>query len=386
MQKKELNRWEKGMNRIPLARPFFDGREMELLTACLESGHVAQGPLVARLESGIGELLGGVHALAVSSGTAALHLAVRALDIGPGDEVIVPAFTWVATAHAVEYAGARAVFADVDPATFNVTVQSVERVLSPRTRAIIPVHLFGLPAPMRELMALARRHGLHVVEDAACAVGAAEGGVKAGSIGDIGCFSFHPRKNMTTGEGGMLVTGDDTLKTRLAALRNHGAISRGGALFESSFEILALNFRMSDIQAAVGCAQLEKLAFMQEARTRLALRYGELLRGTELALPAAPEGAEHVWQAYVVRVQEGGRKRRDAMMRYLADAGVETRAGTQAVHRLAYYANKYGLRSEDCPGAALCEDTSVALPLYCGMKEEDQDRVVQELLNALKQC
>lgn len=373
------------MNRIPLACPFFDGREMELLAACLESGHVAQGPLVARLESGIEALLGGVHALAVSSGTAALHLAVRALDIGPGDEVIVPAFTWVATAHAVEYAGARAVFADVDPATFNVTVQSVERVLSPRTRAIIPVHLFGLPAPMRELVELAQRYGLHVVEDAACAIGAAEGGAKAGTMGDIGCFSFHPRKNMTTGEGGMLVTGDDTLKTRLAALRNHGAISRGTSLIESSFEILALNFRMSDIQAALGCAQLEKLAFMQEARTRLALRYGELLRGTELALPVAPEGAEHVWQAYVVRVQEGGRKRRDAIMRYLADAGVETRAGTQAVHRLVYYANKYGLRSEDCPGAALCEDTSMALPLYCGMKEGDQDRVVQELLNALKQ-
>lgn len=374
------------MNKIPLARPFFDGREMELLAACLESGHVAQGPLVARLESGIGELLGGVHALAVSSGTAALHLAIKALGIGPGDEVIVPAFTWVATAHAVEYAGAHAVFADVDPATFNVTAQSVERVLSPRTRAIIPVHLFGLPAPMGELMELAQRHRLHVVEDAACAIGAAEGGAKAGTIGDIGCFSFHPRKNMTTGEGGMLVTRDDTLKTRLAALRNHGAISRGGALIESSFEILALNFRMSDILAAVGCAQLEKLAFMQEVRTRLALRYGELLRGTELALPFAPDGTEHVWQAYVVRVPEGGRKRRDAVRAYLTSVGVETREGTQAVHRLAYYTNKYGLRPEDCPGATLCEATSIALPLYSGMKKEDQDRVAQELLKALKQC
>lgn len=375
------------MERIPLARPFFDGKEMELVASCLESGHVAQGAFVARFESGIAELLGGgCKVFAVSSGTAALHLAVKALGIGPGDEVIVPAFTWVATAHAVEYAGACAVFADVDPATFNVTAQSIERVLTPRTRAVIPVHLFGLPAPMREITTLAQQKGLRVVEDAACAIGAAEDGAKVGTIGDIGCFSFHPRKPMTTGEGGGVLTKDDSLARRLAALRNHGAVVQSNILIGTSFELLALNFRMSDIQAAVGCAQLEKLTFMQAARERLALYYRELLQHGELILPDVPAGMNHVWQAYVVRLPGGGRKRRDAVMARLAEAGVETRAGTQAVHRLKYYAQKYGLKSEDCPGAALCEDTSIALPLYCSMREEEQCRVVQELLAALKHC
>lgn len=373
------------MKKIPLARPFFDGREIELLASCLDSCHVAQGPFVARFENGVADLLGGGYALAVSSGTSALHLAVKALGLGPGDEVIVPAFTWVATAHAVEYAGARAVFADVDPSTFNVTAQNIERMLTPRTRAIIPVHLFGLPSPMKDIMALAQRHGLRVIEDAACALGAEEGNAKAGTIGDVGCFSFHPRKNLTTGEGGMLFTKDAALSGRLAALRNHGASirSEGSALIDASFDALGLNFRMSDIQGAVGCAQLEKLRSMQEERRRLAERYGELLRNLDLMLPAVPTDMTHAWQAYVVLLPEGGRERRDAVMARLAEKGIETRAGTQAVHRLEYYMKKYGLRSEDCPMAALCEDTSIALPLYCGLEERGQARVAKELGNAM---
>lgn len=371
-----------------MARPFFDGREMELLASCLNSRHVSQGYFVTSFEKGVAELLGGGHALAVTSGTSALHLAVKALGLGPGDEVIVPAFTWVATAHAVEYAGAKAVFADVDTATYNVTAQNMESVLSSRTRAIIPVHLFGLPAPMGEIMELAVRHNLAVIEDAACALGAEVKNAKVGNIGNIGCFSFHPRKNLTTGEGGMLFTRDEELAARLGALRNHGASFRkdGTPLTGASFDTLGLNFRMSDIQAAVGCAQLEKLEVMHKEKTCLVQGYAKLLQTEELILPITPAGMKHTWQAYVVRLPEGGRKRRDAVVARLAGRGVETRAGTQAVHRLPYYVQKYGLKSEDFPGAALCEDSSIALPLYCGMQEETLDTVAQELLTALKIC
>ena len=208
---------------LPITAPHFDDRELALVKQCLDSGWVTQGPLTAAFEQAFARRHHATHALATTSCTAALHLATLALGLGPGDEVVVPAFTWVTSAHSAEYVGAQAVFADIDPSTFNLCPEAFERAITPRTKAVVAVHLFGKAAPMKEIMAIARRHGVAVIEDAACGVGTTYDGQPVGTIGDLGCFSFHPRKVITTGEGGMVTTNDGTLADRVKHLRNHGA-------------------------------------------------------------------------------------------------------------------------------------------------------------------
>jgi dTDP-4-amino-4,6-dideoxygalactose transaminase len=317
-------------------------------------------------------------------------MAALAIGLGPGDEAVVPAYTWVTSANCIEYTGAKAVFADIDLGTYNIDPASLEEAITPRTKAVVVVHLFGLSAPMDRIMAIANKYGLKVIEDAACAVGSTFDGRPVGGIGDIGCFSFHPRKIITTGEGGMLTTNDGKTAEFVASLRNHGtaggepgpgAISRP---FEMSRVVnLGYNFRLSDIHGAMGLAQLAKLESMLKVRRRIAARYNAALDGLdELAVPFAPDNSEHTYQAYVVRLLKGGKERRDRIMEHLAEKGIWTRPGTQAVHRLEYYQKKYQISSERFPDAVKGEDETITLPCYHQMNEDDFDFVVQSLYTA----
>jgi dTDP-4-amino-4,6-dideoxygalactose transaminase len=313
-----------------------------------------------------------------------------ALELGPGDEVIAPAFTWVTSAHCAEYVGAKAVFADVDPTTFNLDPGAVAAAVTPRTRAIVAVHLFGLAAPMDKLIEIARRHDLSIIEDAACAIGTTWRDRPVGAIGDIGCFSFHPRKVITTGEGGMITTDRPELANRVRSLRNHGATGVAPGEDPSkpytmgTFNMLGYNLRLSDIQAAVGVAQMAKLDALLAERRRLALNYARML--ADVSAVAVPEDdAGHTYQSFVIRVLEGGREKRNAVMEALAVDGIQTRPGTHAAHRLGYYTAKYGIRPEQFPTAVACEDQTITLPIFPGMSSSEQEVVVEKLRQTLTQ-
>lgn len=369
-----------------ITEPYFDGEEIRLVQESLDSKWVTQGPKTAQFERLFVERHQLQYAMATTSCTAALHLSTLALKLEPGDEVIVPAFTWVTSAHSAEYVGAKAVFVDVDLATFNLDPAALEAAITPRTRAIVVVHLFGKAAPMDEIMAISRKHNLAIIEDAACAVGSTYKGRPVGAIGDLGCFSFHPRKVITTGEGGMVTTNRKDLAERVKCLRNHGATGPAfGAdptkpYTMSTFELLGFNLRMSDIQAAVGVAQMAKLDRLLAERRRLALRYTELLAGTdEVIVPTDDPG--HTYQSYVTRLRADDRAKRNAIMECLAERKIQTRPGTHAVHRLGYYASKYGLRPEQFPNACRAEDTTITLPIFPGMAD-DQQRLVVDTIRA----
>jgi dTDP-4-amino-4,6-dideoxygalactose transaminase len=323
-------------------------------------------------------------------------MAADALGVKPGDEVIVPAFTWVSTANVIESLGGRAVFCDVDLATFNIDTTRLVGLVTDRTVGIIPVHLFGLCADMEPILALARAHGLWILEDSACGFGAWYHGKHSGTIGDIGCFSFHPRKSITTGEGGMATTDRPELAATLRSLRDHGAsrsdlqrhTSKDGFLL-ADYDRLGYNYRMTDIQGALGSAQMERAEFVLRSRTEGARRYDELLAGVEwLALPLTPPGYIHGYQAYVALFRpekptpaslDRLHDRRNRVMRELEDRGIATRQGTHAPVALGYYAKKYGLRADAFPNALIADRLSLTLPLYVGLSAEDQAYVVDEL-------
>lgn len=376
---------------MQITSPCFDEDEIALLRQCLESGWVTQGPLTERFESLVAARHQARHGIATTSCTAALHLAMLALGVGPGDEVIVPALTWTTTAHAVEYVGARAVFADIRLDSFNLDPDALAATITPRTRAVIAVHLFGLAADMGAILPLAERHNFAVVEDSACAIGTQWNGKPVGTLGAMGCFSFHPRKVITTGEGGLITTQDDRLAETLRVLRNHGATGIPAQTEEEPlgpwtmtlFDRIGFNLRLSDIQASVGIAQMGKLERLLDERRRLAAGYDRLLADVPgLIRPVSPDAEPgHTYQSYVVRV-EGSRHRRNHLMARLAAHNIQTRPGTHAVHRLGYYRDRYGLRPEDFPLAALAEDTTITLPIFPGMREDDQEQVAAILAQA----
>lgn len=370
---------------MQIARPKFDEHEIELLRQCLESGWVTQGPFTAEFERRIAAVHRVEHALATTSCTAALHLAAMALGLGPGDEVIVPAFTWITSASCARYVGADVVFADVDPKTFNLDPAAFEAAITPRTRAVVAVHLFGLPADMSAISAIAARHNIRIIEDAACAIGTTYQGRPVGGLGDVGCFSFHPRKVISTGEGGMVTTNDVEISQRVQTLRNHGAspsVGEARPWAMNEFHVLGHNLRLSDIQAAVGVAQTDKLADLLAERRAAAYHYNELLADVdEFVLPEADNESGHSYQSYVLRLRSGDRERRNALMMALKEKDIQTRPGTHAVHRLAYYAERYGLSPADFPQAALCEDSTITLPIFPGMLGEDRELVA----NVIKQ-
>ena len=384
---------------IPITKPVFGPEEREAVVRPLETGWVVQGPYVAEFERKFLAFSGAGHAVATSSCTTALHIAVAALGLKPGDEVIVPAFTWVATPNVVEYMGATPVFCDIDLATFNIDVEAAASLVTPRTVGILPVHLFGLCADMHPILDLARKHGLWVVEDAACGFNAWYHGRHAGCFGDAGCFSFHPRKAITTGEGGLITTSRDDLDTAARSLRDHGAsrsdLSRhaaAGGFLLAEYDALGYNFRMTDLQAAIGCVQLDRAPWIGTERSRVAAAYDRDLGGVEwLAPPVTPEGYGHGYQSYVclfrpeeptIATVDRLHAWRNRLMTRLEGRGIATRQGTHAPILQGFYRRKYNLTPEMFPRATMADRLSLSLPLYPGMTDAEQQYVVSELLTA----
>lgn len=374
-----------------LTQPYFDEQEIEKVKECLNSRWVTQGPMTAEFEKLFLEKHGGQYAVAVSSCTAGLHMAMLALGIEAGDEVLVPAYTWVTSANCIEYTGAKAVFVDVDRNNFNINPAKIEEAIHENTKAIVVVHEFGCAAPMDEIMKIAERYSLRVVEDCACAIGTKYNGKPVGTIGDIGVFSFHPRKVITTGEGGMCVTSKKELAQSLDQLRNHGNIvdamssAYGRPYYMGDFDLLGYNFRLSDIQAAVGVAQMDKLDDLLAARKKCAVYYAKLLQNnSQIKLPEQNEKYGPTYQSFVVLLNDVNVKKRNFVMEYLQKREIQTKQGTHAVHRLTYYKNKYGLKEGDYPEAVLCEDTSITLPIFPNMEQTDQDFIVENLSIALE--
>ncbi len=372
--------------KVPITRPYFDEAEKNAVTGPLDSGWVVQGPNVAEFERLFAQYTGAPYALATSSCTTALHLALATLGIGPSDEVIVPAFTFVATANVVEYQGATIVFVDIDNRTFNTTAELIEPQITERTKAIMPVSLFGLSADLSPIMALAKQHGLYVVEDAACAVGARYNGHHAGTVAHLAAFSFHPRKVITTGEGGMLITKDGDWAADIEARRSHGGTvsdlerHKKGAFALPEHNVLGYNYRMTDLQGAVGVEQMKKLSWVVERRQTLARHYDEALGDLEgLQTPYVPEGYEHTYQSYVLRVDEDARLSRDELAQELLARGVSVRQGTHAVHLQGYYQEKYDLAAEDFPNALYADRHSLTLPLFPAMTDAEQAYVVEQV-------
>ncbi len=361
------------METLRLTVPEIGEEEVAAVSAVLRTGFLVQGEHVRAFEERVAAATGTAHAVAVSSGTAALHLALMALGIGPGDEVVVPGFTHPATANVVELVGARPVLVDIDLATFNVDPEAMAAAVGPRTKALLPVHLFGQPAEMAPLLRVASERRLRIVEDAACALGSAYHGRPCGSMGDVGCFSFHPRKIVTTGEGGMLTTNDAGLAERLRRLRNHGQILQDG---RGRFVEAGLNYRLTDFQGALGVAQMGRLRSILAARARLAEAYGRALEGVpRVAAPRVLDGATPSWQSYVVLLAEG--VDRDAVQRRLREDGVETTLGTYALAAQPHYESHPPL-----PRSRAAQERSLSLPLHTRLTTEDVRHVAESLRRA----
>lgn len=372
---------------VPIALPSLGQEEWEATRDCFESGWLTQGPKVAAFEAAFAKRHGVKHALAVSSCTTGLHLALSVLGIGPGDEVIVPAFTWVATANAVLYCGGTPVFVDINRGTFNLDPKQIADRITPKTRAVLVVHLFGLCVDMDAIRAIVPCH-IPIVEDAACAAGAAYKGKSAGALGEVGVFSFHPRKAITTGEGGMITTNNDALADACNQMRNHGASLSEEQRHQGprpyllpDFNVLGYNYRMTDIQGAIGLVQMGKLNRFIEERQRWSQFYTERLRHLDwLRTPESPQEMLHVWQSYVCFVDPTcAPLPRNEIMDALQKKGISTRPGTHAVHKLNYYLGRFGLRPEDFPEACLCERQTLSLPLHNQMILEDYEYVVESL-------
>jgi perosamine synthetase len=348
---------------VRLASPDVGGEEAAAVAEVLETGRLTMGPKVGEFEGLLAEACGVEHAVAVSSGTAALHLAVLALGLSPGDEVILPAYTFPATANVVALAGLKPVLVDVDPVTMNLDPARVE--LRRRTKAIVAVHLFGRPARLEELPTAT------LIEDAAGALGARRKGKPCGGLGLLGCLSFHPRKIVTTGEGGAVTTNDAGFAGSVRQLRNHGWRPPG----MSEMPAPGLNYRLADVLCAVGIPQLRRLEELLARREELAAAYRERLAGLPVLLPEADEGDRHGWQAFVVQVE-----RRDDVLDGLRARGIEAQIGTFALHRLAAYADQGPF-----PGADHAFERALALPFHSRLTDSDLDRVAEALTHVVSE-
>jgi len=372
---------------VPLTRPFFGPEEEEAVLNVVRSAWVSQGPGVAKFEKSFAEFVGVKHAVATSSCTTALHLAMVALGIGAGDEVICPSLSFIASANAIAYVGATPVFVDVERATYNLDPDRIEEAITPRSRAILVVHQVGLPAAMNKILPIATRHNLVMIEDAACAVGSEYARCRIGRpYGSLACFSFHPRKILTTGEGGMITTEDADLAGRLRRLRQHAMsvsdLERHQAndiVFETYGEV-GFNFRMTDMQAALGLVQLGRINDFVATRRALAERYSNKLTNLRwLTPPSEPPECRHNFQSFMVRVAADSPITRNALMKELLVRGVSTRRGVMAIHREPPYRNsQWEGRLPETDSAA---DNTLILPLFHQMNDEEQDYVVECIEN-----
>lgn len=377
---------------IPIAKPFLDAVEADAAREAVLSGWLSQGAQVAAFEREFAALTGAGHACAVSNCTTALQLALLAVGVGPGDEVITSSHSFIATANCIRYCGATPIFVDIEPATYNLDPDRIAEAITERTRAILTVHQMGMPCDLTALLAVAKRHGIAVVEDAACATGSqinmAGGWEHVGRPrGVVACFSFHPRKVVTTGEGGMLTTSDPEIDRKLRLWRQHGMNvpdtvrhSSAQVIFES-YDCVGFNYRMTDIQAAIGRKQLLRLPEIIARRRAAAALYGELLGDIDgLILPFEPVWARSNWQSYCVRLPE--RVDQKAVMQGMLDEGIATRRGIMCSHREAPYADeerRHSLRQSE-----LAQDHAILLPIFVQMTEDDQFRVADALRRQLR--
>ncbi len=375
------------MMQIPITRPYLTGTEGDAVAEAVASGWISQGPRVRAFEQAFATRVGAADAVATTSCTTALQLALYVSGVGPGDEVIVPSLSFIATANAVWHCGARPVFADIDPLTYNLDPACAERAITPRTKAIMPVHQVGLPADMDSFFEIGERHGLAIVEDAACAIGALYKDRPIGSLGSLACFSLHPRKVITTGEGGMIAVEDPAIAERLRRLRAHGMdmsdLARHSAsdvVFEAYPE-RGWNSRMTDMQAALGLCQLEVLDEILEHRRVLAERYTNALAGIPyIEAPYDPPYATRTWQSYCVRIGPGAPLGRTELMRSLLHDGVATRRGVMAIHEEGAYDDRPELsRQIELAHTEAAARETLMLPIFPGLSEQEQDYVVGRL-------
>ncbi len=376
---------------IPLTKPHFEKEELEEVRTSFESGWVAgQGPKNKELEKKFSEYVRVKHAICVSNCTTALHLALLALNIGPGDEVIVPDFTFPATAHAVMYVGAKPIFVDVDPKTYNIDPQKIKEKITPKTKAIIPVHAFGLCAEMDEIMNIAKEHNLKVIEDAACAAGSTYKNKKSGNFGDIGCFSFHARKSITSGEGGMIVTNDDTLAEKMRSLACFGMTSAWARQNSEEFIIpkfmdLGYNYKLSDISAGILLKQLDKIEKFIEKKNKLAKIYDSLLSAIpEIRIPALKNHQRHTYQSYMILLDK--KINRNKVVMELKKKEIQSNIGTYALHRQPVYHQITECEEKEFENASLLFDKGLALPLFYEMEEKSIQEVVDALKEIIPRC
>ncbi len=389
---------------VPIARTSLVEEEIQSVLEPLRSGWLVQGPKVAEFEKRWCEFTDVKHSIAVTSCTTALHLSLAALGFGAGDEAIVPAFTWISTANVVEHLGGRVRFADIDLKTFNMNIDAIESLINKNTKAIIPVHLFGLSASMDEINYIAKKYDIWVVEDAACGFGAYYKGQHVGAFGHTGCFSFHPRKSITTGEGGMVTTNDDNIAEKLRKLRDHGAAisdlqrHHGPKPFLlADHPVAGYNQRMTDVQAALGVAQMKRAHQILNERRRLAQIYNDAFKALDwLQIPlTTSRDLRHGYQSYpclyepekVKKAVNGNdyealrkiRDERNEWMEELQNCGISTRPATHAVHMLSYYKQKYSLQPENYIAALAANDCSISLPLFHGLREDEQNYVISKV-------
>lgn len=397
------------MQKIPVTKPYFTDEEESMAIQALRSGWVAQGPRVAEFEKRIAAHEGVAEGVATTSCTSALHLAMEAHGMTSGMDVIAPAFTFVATVNTIVETGATPVLADINQETFNIDVKELQRIIEEQYRkedgksvnkqtgnvlwGIVPVHEFGLCCDIEKVNSLAEEYGLCVIEDAACALGARIGDKHQGAFGNTSCVSFHPRKSITTGEGGMVLTDDPTLAKRMRELRSHGSSVSADARDKQKgfllpeYDEAGYNYRMTDIQGAIGLAQIKKLDTIIERKRELAQNYDKLipskLKG--FVTPTEPERYFHTYQSYVCMLNlqqlgiagiEQGGIYRNKLLERLEDMGIATRQGTHAIHLLGYYKRRFNYKPEDYINAYACDRLSITLPLYIGMTENDQEYVI----------
>ncbi|MCT7531813.1 DegT/DnrJ/EryC1/StrS family aminotransferase [Aliarcobacter cryaerophilus] len=392
---------------IPITKTIFGDEEKEAIVKPLETGWVVQGPNVAKFQNMFADFTGSKYAHAASNCTTALHLGLEAMDITKGDKVIVPSFTYVASANAVEYTGAEVVFCDIDLKTFNIDETKLEEIIKKDSsiKAIMPVNLFGLCANMPYIMELAKKYNLKVIEDSACGFDGWIGDKHSGTFGDCGCFSFHPRKSICTGEGGMLITDNEDIANKVSQLKDHGASKsdlqrhkeKGGSLLPD-FTMRGYNYRMTDMQGALGVCQMDRKEYIMNGRREVASKYDEVLKDiSQLVSPYIPENYKHGYQSYVCIFTDGEdisnltkeqidriNIKRNIFMEKLEEMTIATRQGTHAVHTLGYYKNKNNFKDEDFLMSYAADRLSIALPLYAGMTNEEFDYVISNIKEALK--
>ncbi len=358
---------------VRLANPYLNELDAEAVYQVVKSGRLSQGPKVEEFEKAFAEYTGVKHAIAVFNGTVALHLSLAAADVGAGDEVIVPSFSFVATANVALYQNARPVFCDIQADTYNIDPERIEEKVTPKTKAIIPVHYGGQIAQMDPIMEIAEEYDLAVIEDAAEAHGSKYREKRAGALGDAGCFSFYPNKNMTTGEGGIITTDNDDLAEQMRMMRSHGQDRRYHHV------VLGYNYRMTELQAALGIIQLGRLEESIEDRIRIADNYTEKLSSTrEITTPFVSPENRHTYMLYTIRIPD-----RDRVRAHLEQSGVETRIAFPPIHLQPVYRNLYRYRGGELPVTEEVASSVLSIPMYHGLEEEKQDYVVNHLREAL---